>query len=86
MLELTIENLIMKISKSIENPYEQERKNKERREVQKNKKEEILYLIAGQYHPGTLKRNPSSFTQTPKERWEEIIDICADVISESGLE
>ena len=35
--------------------------------------------------PGTLKRNPSCFAQTPAERWEEIIDICAEVIAESEL-
>ncbi len=36
--------------------------------------------------PRILKRNPACFAQNPEERWEEIIDICAEVIAESDLD
>ena len=36
--------------------------------------------------PGTLKRNPTCFAQTPAKRWEEIIDICAEIIAEVDLD
>ncbi|MBU4000548.1 hypothetical protein KKG29_05280 [Patescibacteria group bacterium] len=47
------------------------------------KKYNITYEILP---PATLKRNPACFTQTPADRWEEIIDICAEIIAESELD
>ena len=49
---------------------------KERKSVRK-------FEITGEVlPPGTLKRNPTCFIQTPKERWEEIVEICAEVVVE----
>lgn len=31
---------------------------------------------------GALKRSPSTFAQTPEERWDEILDICGGIIAE----
>ena len=35
--------------------------------------------------PGTLKRNPSSFAQTPEERWDDILGVCGEVVAGCGV-
>jgi len=61
-------------------------KTKKGKRYKKIKRKKCIHITYDILPSGTLERNPSSFTQTPKERWEEIVDICADVISESRLE
>lgn len=36
--------------------------------------------------PGILTKNPINFSKSPIERWEEIINICAETISENGAD
>ena len=62
------------------------KKEKTKKGVRSKKVKKKFDITCEILPPGTLKRNPSRFSQTPLERWEEIIDICADVISESRLE
>ena len=36
--------------------------------------------------PGTIKRNLPMIQKTSKERWEEIVNICSEIIAEAQLE
>lgn len=60
-----------------------EKPDKQRRPRKPRKKFNISYEILP---PGTLKRNPSSLAKAPAQRWEEVIDICAEIVADSGCE
>ena len=45
--------------------------------VPRHRKIKISYEILP---PGTLKRNSLNNVNTPKNRWEEIIDVCVRVV------